>query len=95
VGKLPGLALAFGAATILAVLLFYALIWFLLTLKKQVALAVGLVVLKFAIFGGIVWAVLKFFETNFQYDATQWFALGISTLILTLISGAVRAFYLV
>lgn len=99
----PEVALIYlwGSALIAMSILVFGLVWLILTRKKLVALGFSLVVVKFSIFGVAIHLLLNFGRTvlpdspELIHQPAFWLAAGVATITLTVIAGAVRAFYVV
>lgn len=73
-----------GSALLFSSFLFYSIGWSLIFKKKLVALAIAIIVFKYAIFGIIIYTVV-----NQTWFAPLWFVAGVSTFIIPAISFAV------
>ena len=76
-----------GGILILFNLIVLSAAWWIILNKKFIALSVTIIVFKYAVFGIILYVVLKNAE-NAKISA-GWFAVGVSTIIVTAIGSAV------
>ena len=78
-----GLAFLCGATVSFINLVLLVVVWPRILAKKQVALSIGIIVIKFAILGWILYEVVS--QNLLQVG---WFATGIATIMVTVLSAA-------